>query len=75
VYHGVISGLESRNRRVNFEHMVIGIAICLSFKACSIYSCILLRYTIEQNIFFLYGSFFTYLKTVAETALKIVGVL
>ncbi|CAK9269728.1 unnamed protein product [Sphagnum jensenii] len=55
VYHGVISGLESRNRRVDFEHMVIGIAICLSFKACGIYSCILLRYTTEQNIFFLSG--------------------
>ncbi len=36
-------------------NMVIGIAICLSFKACSIYWCILLKYTIEQNIFFLSG--------------------
>jgi hypothetical protein len=55
VYHGVISGPESRNRRVSFRHMLISIAICLSFKACSIYLCILIRYTTEQNIFFLSG--------------------
>ncbi|KAH9563988.1 hypothetical protein CY35_04G001100 [Sphagnum magellanicum] len=43
VYHGVILGPESRNRKVDFKHMVISIVICLSFKARSIYWCILLR--------------------------------
>jgi len=42
VSHGVISGPESTNRRVDFKHMVIGIAICLFFEACS-YWCILIR--------------------------------
>ncbi len=40
---------------VKVVNMVIDIAICLSLKACNIYWCIFLRYTIEQNIFFLSG--------------------
>jgi hypothetical protein len=42
VSHGVISGPESTNSRVDFRHMVISIAICLFFEACSIYWCILI---------------------------------
>ncbi|KAH9563987.1 hypothetical protein CY35_04G001100 [Sphagnum magellanicum] len=75
VYHGVILGPESRNRKVDFKHMVISIVICLSFKARSIYWCILLRYTTEQIFSSTLGCFFTYLKIVVEAALKIAGVL
>jgi hypothetical protein len=70
VYHGVISRPESRNRRVDFRHMVIGIAICLSFKACSIDWCILLRYTAEQNIFFLSGMLLYLLENCSRSCIE-----
>jgi len=70
VYHGVLLGPESRNCRVNFRHMVIGIAICLSFKACSIYWCILIRYTTEQNIFFLSGMLFYLLENCTKSCIE-----
>ncbi len=70
VYHGVISGPESKNCIVDFRHMVIGIAICLSFKACSIYWCILLRYTTEQNIFFFPGMLLYLLENCTRSCIE-----
>jgi hypothetical protein len=70
VYHGVISGPESMNCRVDFRHMVIGIAICFSFKAYNIYWCILLRYTTKQNIFFLFGMLLYLLENCSRSCIE-----